>query len=108
MSVGNDKERELLRRVTSTEAFFRSVLVDDNLQDWSLAKEFGELLTRIMPDSAVGPIVAARACRHLGDSNTAIAALARCRAIITSENAIQGERDLLLPALEQEERILSP
>ena len=108
MSYDDDKELELLRKVTSTEEFFRSVLVDDNLQDWSLAREFGELLTRIMPDSAVGPIVAARACRHLGDATAAMAALARCRAIMSSEEAIEGEKHLLLPTLEEEERLLRP
>ena len=101
----SDEELELLRRVTSSEDFFHSVLVEDTLQDWSLGKEFGELLIRLMPDSALGHLVVARACRHLKCSQTAVGALARCRTIITSGKAIKGEEELLLPVLEAEERM---
>lgn len=105
MTYESDTERELLRRVNSVEDFFGSILLKDSLQDWGLAKEFGQFLTRLMPDSALGHLVVARACRHLGDLNAVAAALDRCRAAIASGKMTGPEVELLLPIVEHEERL---
>ena len=49
---------EILTRATNFENFFQSVLLEDALEDWCLAKELGELLVRGNrgPDFPGGPL----------------------------------------------------
>jgi hypothetical protein len=67
-----DRDNDLLQRVVAAidkADFFRSILQNDTFEDWNLAKEFGEFLVRIEPDSEVmGHALLVRAHRHLGNS----------------------------------------
>jgi hypothetical protein len=99
-----DPEAGLLDRVIQTKDFFTSVLHEDRLADWNLAKDLGEFLIRIAPDEAIGHALVARAPRHLGDLDRAREALQRCRALPMGP----GEAEVLLPLVAQEEKHLSP
>jgi len=97
-----DPDGELLDRVVEKEDFFRAVL-DDTLDDWDLAKDFGEFLTRIEPEDAIGYVLLVRACRHLGDWKRAVTELDRCRVRV----AHRSEEEVLLPFLAEEGKLLS-
>jgi hypothetical protein len=44
------EDRELLTKVSETNDFFGSVLQRDSLDDWHLAKDFGEFMIRLDPE----------------------------------------------------------
>jgi hypothetical protein len=83
--------------------FFRSILLKDDFDDWNLAKEFGKFLTLIEPAEIMGHAVLARACRHLGEAECALAELQECRA----RTPHPSERDLFQSFFEAEEQSLS-
>src|SRR6266478_6918642 len=102
-----DTDASILARVTKIESFFESVLYEDSLDDWSLAKELGELLIRIDTEEIMGHALLARACRHIGDRKRAHEELDKCRELVARQEVTPGQLDLFLPVLSEEERLLS-
>lgn len=103
-----DPDAELLIRVNNTRDFFRSVCCDDALDDWNLAKEFGEFLVRILPDTEVmGHAVLARAHRHTGNLELALIELNECLARMRNRALEPWEVEMLLPMVREEEKFLS-
>lgn len=98
---------ELLARVSGTKDLFQSVLDRDTLPDWTLVKEFGEFLVRILPNDIIGHALLARAHRHLGNLDLARDELKRCQAHTKTRELEQREAEDFLPLLAQEERLLS-
>jgi hypothetical protein len=102
---------EVLTRVVSAiekKDFFRSVLLHDTFDDWSLAKEFGEFLIRIQPEQEImGHALLARACRHLGDSERALEELEQCRVRAAQRELPSSEIELFRSFLAEEEKLLS-
>jgi len=101
------EDRELLAKVNETNDFFGSVLQRDNLDDWNLAKDFGEFMIRLDPAEAMGHALLARAYRHLGDSQRALEELARCRASAMHTRMKPPEAELFFAFLAEEEKLLS-
>ena len=102
-----DPDGELLTRVTETKDFVQRVLYDDSLDDWNLAKDFGEFLLRLDPDEILGHALLARAYKHLGDSQRAIRELEQCRARATQGQLKPSEVEVFSPFLAKEEKLLS-
>ena len=103
-----DKDGEILARAAKEKDFFGSVFYKDSLDDWTLAKELGEFLIRIEPDSEIlGHALLARACRHLGDAKRAFEELQQCRNRIVRGELTASEKELFLPVLAKEEELLS-
>jgi hypothetical protein len=99
---------ELLARVLGTKDFFECVVYRDNLNDWSLARDFGDFLVRIEPDDEImGHAFLARAYRHLGDSRRAVEELQQCRVLALNRQLKPWESELFLPFLAQEEKLHS-
>jgi hypothetical protein len=101
--MDSDPEPRLLDRVIQTKDFFQSVLHEDRLADWNLARDLGEFLIRIAPDEAIGHALVARASRHLGDLDRAREALEHCRLLPMGP----GEAEVLVPLVADEEGHLS-
>ena len=97
-----DPARELIDRVAKMKDFFQSVL-NDKLDDWNLAKDFGEFLARLDPEDALGHALLTRANRHLGNLKCAFEELERCRARIDQPS----EAEVFQAFLAREERLLS-
>jgi hypothetical protein len=98
---------ELLSAVLANNAFMESVLKHDRSDNWTLAKELGEFLVRIEPDSEIlGHALQARACRHLGEIERARIELTACRARIADRGIKEWESSLLQALLSQEEKYL--
>jgi hypothetical protein len=100
-------ENELLTRVTEDKDFVRRLL-DDRLDDWEVAKEWAELVLRIEPEDLVHRLALVRAHRHLGQTSLAISELEKCQRIIESGNVGVVDRDVVIPMLEGEKRLLLP
>jgi hypothetical protein len=101
-----DDPDEVLARVVSANNkndFFRSIHENDTFDDWNLARDFGDFLTRIEPDEIMGHALLARACRHLGELERAQAELGLCRTGIPHPS----EREFFLSFLTEEERLSS-
>ncbi len=99
-------DSELLERVCADKTLIRSVLLDEDLEDWTLPKSFGEFLARINPDDLTGHVILMRACRHLGDLEKATQELARCHAIIDAGGMIPVDQQTLVPMVEAEHQML--
>lgn len=103
-----DSDRELLRRVNNIQDFAGSVLLRDALDDWTLARDLGEFLVRLMPDSEiVGHALLTRAHRHLGNLSLALAELKECQARVGDLKPESWESRVILPFLREEEKLLS-
>lgn len=100
-----DPDREVLTRVADKQDFFQSVL-DDKLDDWNLAKDFGEFLLRVAPGEAMAHALLARACRHLGEAERARHELERCRFQIAQPSAAPMEKELFTQFLTDKEKFL--
>jgi hypothetical protein len=101
-----DDPDEILTRVVSAiekKDFFRSVLENDTFDDWKLARDFGDFLTRIEPEEMMGHALLARACRHLGELERSQTELERCRTGIPHPS----EREFFLLFLAEEEKFSS-
>ena len=98
-----DSDDVLTRVVSAIESrdFFNSVLVNDNFDDWNLARDLGNFLTRIEPEEIVGHALLARACRHLGEPERAFAELEQCRAAV----AHPSDKEFFLLFLAEEDRL---
>ena len=101
------EDRELLTKVSETNDFFGSVLQRDSLDDWNLAKDFGEFLLRLDPDEILGHALLSRAYRHLGDSQRALQELEQCRARAMQGQLKPSEVEVFSPFLAKEEKLLS-
>ncbi len=104
--MSHDEDRELLIRVTDTKDFVRSVLVEDNFDDWKLAQQLGEFLIRIDPEGFLGHLILARACRHQGDRERAMHEFDQCRSLIASGRVDPSEQMAFAPEFEKEQQIL--
>jgi hypothetical protein len=103
-----DSDGELLTKILNTKEFFRSALYSDNLDDWTLAKELGEFLVRIEPDSEImGHALLVRAYRHLGERCRALEELEQCRVRTAQRELKPWEKELFVPFLAEEEKLLS-
>ncbi len=102
---------ELLDKVVDAiekKDFLRSILLRDTFDDWDLAKDLGEFLVRIEPESEVmGHALLTRAHRHLGNRELALAELKECQARTANRKLEHWEVELLLPVLVEEQRLLS-
>jgi hypothetical protein len=78
----DDPDAEILTKVSKIERFLESVLYNDSLEDWRLAKDLGELLIRIDREEIAGHALVARACRHLEDLERAGTELEKCRVLV--------------------------
>jgi hypothetical protein len=94
---------EILARANKIGNFFGTVLLEDALEDWNLARDLGELLIRLMPEEVMGHALVARACRHLGETERARRELTQCR-IMTKH---PSETRLFASFLAEEEKLLS-
>lgn len=105
--MSSNPDLDVLRRVSATEDFFRSVLFEDNLDDWSLAKDFGEFLVRLVPEDLGAHLILVKAYRHLGDPHRAAKGLEKCRNLVLRSTLGAVEQEALLPILQDEEGHLS-
>jgi hypothetical protein len=107
----SDPDGEVLSRVVDAierKDFFRSVLLSDTFDDWSLTRALGEFLVRIQPDSEVmGHALLARAYRHLGDLERAREELEQCRVRTLAQVLMPAEAELFLSFLAEEDKLLS-
>ncbi|MCU1287122.1 MAG: hypothetical protein JWO13_3472 [Acidobacteriales bacterium] len=104
-----DPDKDLLQRVVAAidkADFFRSILQNDNFDDWNLAKECGEFLVRIEPEDVMGHALLVRAHRHLGNLQKAREELQQCELMTRGRELTQGETELFVPLLTQEEKLL--
>ena len=102
-----DSDAQLLMRVSNVRDFFGSAW-RDSLDDWDLAKDFGEFLVRTLPESEVmGHALLVRANRHVGNLALALAELELCKARIVNRKLEPWEIEMLVPLLAQEEKLLS-
>lgn len=77
-----DSDAEIVTKVSKIGGFFESVLYEDCLEDWNLAKDFGELFVRMDAEEITGHALLARACRHLGDLERARAEFEKCQVLV--------------------------
>lgn len=102
-------DRELLERVIKRKDFLQSILCSDSLDDWGLARDLGEFIVRIEPESDImGHALLTRALRHLGDLVRARDELKQCQERTASRELKPWEIELFLPFLAYEEKLLSP
>jgi len=101
-----DTDADILAKVTNIGNFLELALYKNSLDDWSLAKDLGELLIRIDAEEMMGHALLTRACRHMGDYERAHKELSICRALVTRRGATESERELFLPVLAEEEKQL--
>src|SRR5208283_3762709 len=98
---------ELLAKVSGRKDLFQSVLYEDRFDDWNLARDLGEFLVQLEPDSEImGHAILTRAYRHLGARASAIVELERCRTVMRTRQLQTWETELFPPLLDQEERLL--
>jgi len=102
----DDADAGIVTKVSKIERFFESVLCEDNLEDWKLAQDFGELFVRMDEEEITGHALLARACRHLGDLERAGTELEKCR-VLVEYPMIKDGKELFLSFLAEEERLLS-
>ncbi len=98
-----DSDGDLLKRATQIPNFFGSVLTNDSLDDWTLARDLGKFLVRLHPEEIMGHALQARAYRHLGDSERALAALEQCRSRVPHP----AEQELFRAFMAEEESFLN-
>src|SRR5690349_17103203 len=79
----SDRFREVLNRVLQKEGFSGSLLSEDSVDDWALARDLGEYRVLVNPEMLVGHLILARASRHLGDEPRALEEVARCRELLS-------------------------
>lgn len=102
----NDSDKELFSRLSKIKDFAEGVLRNDTLEDWNLAKNFGEFMIRIAPRDILGHALVARASRHLGDRRRALEEIEQCRVLFTSGDLTTMELQVFGPFIEKE--LLSP
>jgi hypothetical protein len=103
----NDPDKELFSKLSEIKDFAEVALRNDTLEDWNLAKQFGEFMIRMAPEDILGHALVARACRHLGDSTRALGEINRCRTLFADGDLTTMEREVFGPFLEKELRISS-
>lgn len=103
-----DADKELLDKVCAAidkRNFFASILLRDSFDDWNLVRECGEFLVRIDPEDVLGYALQARAHRHLGNRDLAVAELRECQ--MRSAKMVPAEAEVMLPLIEKEQGLLS-
>src|SRR5580700_11625503 len=98
----SDPDKELFSRLSRVNDFAKEAIYNDTLEDWSLAKDFGEYLVRTAPEDILGHALVARACRHLGDRTRALEEINRCRTLFADGDLTTMEREVFGPFLEKE------
>ena len=101
-AMQNDPDKELFSKLSQIKDFAKEAIYNDTLEDWNLAKHFGEFMIRIAPQDILGHALVARACRHLGDRARALEEIQRCRALFTSGDLGTMELEVFGPFLEKE------
>lgn len=102
-----DLDGELLQKVCGIHDFFGSVFLRDDLDDWSLARDFGEFLVRTLADQDVtGHALLTRAYRHLGNMKLAHSELRECLMRTKTRELKPWELELFGGLLESEEKLL--
>ncbi|HEY3926909.1 MAG TPA: hypothetical protein VGL89_00920 [Candidatus Koribacter sp.] len=103
-----DRDGELLDKITKIPDFFGSVFLRDDLEDWNLAKDLGDFLSRILPDSDVmSHALLTRAYRHLGKLDEAREQLRECHNRISDRDLKLWEQDMFAKFLHEEQHLLS-
>src|SRR5215471_11895555 len=100
-----DPDRDLFSRLSRVKDFTEQVILNDMLEDWNLAKDFGEFMIRIAPEDILGHALVARASRHLGDCTRALEEVGRCQDLFNDQNLTAMERRAFGPFLEKELRL---
>ena len=98
----NDPDKELFLRLSQIQDFARDAIYNDTLEDWNLAKDFGEFMIRIAPQDILGHALVTRACRHLGDRTRAVEEMQRCRALFAEGDLKTMELEVFGSFLEKE------
>lgn len=98
----NDPDKELFSQLSQIKDFAKEALQNDTLEDWNLAKSFGEFMIRLAPQDILGHALVARACRHLGDRARALDEIQRCQALLSSGGLTTMELDVFGLFLEKE------
>lgn len=98
----DDPDKELFSRLSEIRDFAEAAVHNDTLEDWGLARNFGEFMIRIAPQDILGHALLARASRHLGDSTRALEEIERCRAFFASGGLTTMEREVYGRFLEKE------
>jgi len=98
----SDPDKELFSRLSQIKDFAEGVLRSDILEDWTLARDFGEFMIRIAPEDILGHAMVARACRHLGDRTRAVEEIERCRDHLASGDLTTIELEVFGPFIEEE------
>jgi hypothetical protein len=98
----NDPDKELFLRLSPIQDFARDAIYNDALEDWNLAKDFGEFMIRIAPQDILGHALVTRACRHLGDRTRAVEEMQRCRALFAEGDLKTMELEVFGSFLEKE------
>ena len=101
----SDPDKELFSRLSRVNDFAKEAIYNDTLEDWSLAKDFGEYLVRTAPQDILGHALLARACRHLGDRTRALEEIQRCQILFTSGELKRMELEVFGPFLERKRLI---
>jgi len=101
-SMQSDPDKELFLKLSRIKDFAEGVLRNDTLEDWSLAKDFGEFMIRIAPQDILGHALVARACRHLGDRRRAAEEIERCQTLFSTGTLTTMEREIFGRFLDQE------
>ena len=105
--MSSDWESDALRRITASKDFAGAILVADDVDDWSLAKQFGEILVRVLPGYLIGHLILARAYRHIGEPQLAAEQIETCRRLISDAAQPAISQEWLLPVLAEEEKHLA-
>jgi hypothetical protein len=107
MAEALDSDAELLVRVNNISDFFGAVFSRDDLDDWSLVKDFGEFLVRILPDAEImGHALLARAYRHLGNLELALDELKQCRSRTANRTLEPWETEMFDAFFAEEVKLL--
>ncbi len=102
-----DSDLVVLTRASKIEKFFEAVLYNDSLDDWTVARDLGELLVRLDGEEIMGHALLARASRHLEDHTRAREELTKCKALVSRQDLPPLQRELFLPVLSEEEKHLT-
>ena len=106
-----NSDGELLERLVNIlngRDLFGETFLTDDFDDWHLAKELGEFLVRIEPESSItGHALLARAHRHLGNRDLAVVELRECQGRAEIRGLEPWEVEMIQPLMLKEATLLS-
>lgn len=76
-----DSDLDILNRACEYEDFCGSVVRENGIEDWELARRIGDMFVSLCPEDPFGYLAIARACRHFGERGAAARALAEFRGL---------------------------